>query len=46
VPVPFDASGTALVTEALLAEGFDEAAVGRIMGGNAVELLATCLPAS
>jgi membrane dipeptidase len=46
VPVPFDASGLALVTEALLAEGFDEAAIGRIMGGNAVDLLMRCLPAT
>lgn len=44
VPVPFDATGLALVTEALLAEGFDEAAIGRVMGGNAVDLLARCLP--
>ncbi len=46
VPVPFDATGLALVTEALLAEGFDDAAIGRMMGGNAVDLLARCLPAS
>jgi membrane dipeptidase len=45
VPVPFDASGLALVTEALLAQGFDEAAIGRIMGGNAIDLLRQCLPA-
>jgi membrane dipeptidase len=44
VPVPFDASGLPLVTEALIAEGFDEAAIGRIVGGNAVELLARTLP--
>ena len=45
VPVPFDASGLALVTESLLAHGFDEAAIGRIMGGNAIDLLRRCLPA-
>jgi membrane dipeptidase len=45
VPVPFDASGLALVTESLLAHGFDEAAIGRIMGGNAIDLLRQCLPA-
>ncbi len=45
VPVPFDASGLALVTEALVAQGFDEAAIGRIMGGNAIDLLRRCLPA-
>ena len=44
VAVPFDASGLALVTEALLAQGFDEVAIGRIMGGNAVDLLMRCLP--
>ena len=44
VPVPFDATGVVLVTDALLAEGFDEAAIGRIMGGNAVDLLARTLP--
>ena len=45
VPVPFDASGLALVTESLLPQGFDEAAIGRIMGGNAIDLLRRCLPA-
>jgi membrane dipeptidase len=45
VSVPFDASGLALVTESLLAHGFDEAAIGRIMGGNAIDLLRRCLPA-
>jgi microsomal dipeptidase-like Zn-dependent dipeptidase len=45
VPVPFDASGLALVTESLLAQGFDEAAIGRIMGGNAIDLLRRCIPA-
>jgi membrane dipeptidase len=46
VPVPFDATGLALVTEALLARGFDEVAIGRIIGGNAVDLLMRCLPAT
>jgi membrane dipeptidase len=45
VPVPFDTSGLALVTESLLAHGFDEAAIGRIIGGNAIDLLRRCLPA-
>jgi microsomal dipeptidase-like Zn-dependent dipeptidase len=44
VPVPFDATGLPLLTDALIGEGFDEAAIGRIMGGNAVDLLARCLP--
>jgi membrane dipeptidase len=45
VPVPMDVSGLALVTEALIAEGFHEAAIGQIMGGNAIDLLRRCLPA-
>jgi len=44
VPVPFDVSGIGLVTGALRAEGVDEAAIGRIMGGNAIDLLARTLP--
>jgi membrane dipeptidase len=44
VPVPFDATGIVQVTEALLSEGFDEAAVGAVMGGNAVRVLAQTLP--
>jgi microsomal dipeptidase-like Zn-dependent dipeptidase len=44
VPVPFDTTGVVLVTEALLAEGFDEAAIGKFLGGNAVDLLARTLP--
>jgi microsomal dipeptidase-like Zn-dependent dipeptidase len=44
VPVPMDVSGLALVTEALLAEGFHEAAIERIIGGNAIALLGRCLP--
>jgi hypothetical protein len=37
-------SGIGLVTGALRAEGVDEAAIGRIMGGNAIDLLARTLP--
>ena len=44
VPVPFDATGLVLLTEALLAEGFGEADVRAIMGGNVVRLLAENLP--
>jgi microsomal dipeptidase-like Zn-dependent dipeptidase len=44
VPVPFDVSGIGLMTGALRAEGVDEAAIGRIMGGNAIDLLARTLP--
>ena len=46
VPVPFDSSGLGLLTAALLAEGLDEAAIASVMGGNAVDLLARCLPPS
>lgn len=44
VPVPFDATGMAQVTDALLAEGFAHADVAAIMGGNALRVLAECLP--
>ena len=46
VPVPFDASGLALLTDALLAEGLDEATIAAVMGGSAIELLRQCLPAN
>ena len=45
VAVPFDASGMVLVTEALLAEGFDEGATGKVMGANAIRVLRAALPA-
>jgi microsomal dipeptidase-like Zn-dependent dipeptidase len=44
VTVPFDTSGVPLVTEALLAEGFSEDDVARVMGGNVVRLLEDTLP--
>ena len=44
VPVPFDASGMALLTAALLAEGLDEATIAAVMGGSAVRLLQASLP--
>lgn len=46
VPTPFDASGLGLLTQALLAEGLDEATIAAVMGGSAIELLRRCLPAS
>jgi microsomal dipeptidase-like Zn-dependent dipeptidase len=46
VPVPFDASGMVLVTEALLQLGLDEDAVGKLVGGNAIRVLRAGLPAS
>lgn len=44
VTAPVDASGLALLTEALLAEGFDPDEIARIMGGNAVRVIRAALP--
>jgi len=44
VPAPFDAAGTAELTDALLTAGFGETDIEKIMGGNAVRLLSTALP--
>jgi microsomal dipeptidase-like Zn-dependent dipeptidase len=44
VPVPFDVSGMAVLTAALLAEGLDEAEVASVMGGSAMRLLREALP--
>jgi microsomal dipeptidase-like Zn-dependent dipeptidase len=44
VKVPFDASGAALITEALLAENFTDDEIALIMGGNVLRLLAENLP--
>jgi microsomal dipeptidase-like Zn-dependent dipeptidase len=44
VTTPFDAAGLPLLTEALLAEGFTEEDVARIMGGNVLGLLERGLP--
>ncbi|QDZ00302.1 peptidase M19 [Nitratireductor mangrovi] len=44
VGVPFDASGTGLLTEALLAEGMAEPDIARVMGGNQIRLLLELLP--
>ncbi len=46
VPVPFDVSGLALLTAALLDRGLDEAAIGAVMGGTAISLLRETLPPS
>ncbi len=40
----FDATGTALLTEALMKEGFTEPQITRIMGENVIHLLLTTLP--
>ena len=39
VTTPFDVSGMALLTEALLGDGFSEEEISRIMGGNVVRVL-------
>ncbi|HEX8249680.1 MAG TPA: membrane dipeptidase [Pyrinomonadaceae bacterium] len=44
VKVPFDTSGVALITEALLNENFSEAEIAGIMGGNVLKLLSERLP--
>jgi microsomal dipeptidase-like Zn-dependent dipeptidase len=46
VAVPFDASGMALITDALLAQGLDEETIGKVLGGNALRVLRSGLPAS
>ncbi|MEP6924639.1 MAG: dipeptidase [Pyrinomonadaceae bacterium] len=44
VEAVFDATGMALVTEALLGENFTEAEIRQIMGGNVLHLLSENLP--
>jgi microsomal dipeptidase-like Zn-dependent dipeptidase len=44
VPAPFDAAGLVELTDALLAAGFSEDEVTKIMGGNALRLLGDALP--
>jgi microsomal dipeptidase-like Zn-dependent dipeptidase len=46
VPAPFDASGLAVLTAALLAEGLDEATITAVMGGSAIRLLRETLPST
>jgi len=46
VQTPFDATGMVQVTDALLLAGFTDDEVGQVMGGNAIHLLAECLPAT
>jgi membrane dipeptidase len=44
VSTPFDASGMALVTDALLAEGLSDEDTAAVMGGNAIRLVSGALP--
>jgi microsomal dipeptidase-like Zn-dependent dipeptidase len=44
VTTPFDASGWALLTDALLTQGFSELEIRKIMGENAVRVLLQALP--
>jgi microsomal dipeptidase-like Zn-dependent dipeptidase len=44
VATPFDAAGLPQLTEALLAEGFSDEEVARIMGANAIRVLQSTLP--
>jgi microsomal dipeptidase-like Zn-dependent dipeptidase len=44
VKAPFDASGIALITDALINEGFSDEEIARVMGGNTIRLLLENLP--
>ena len=44
VKAPFDTSGEALITEALINEGFSDEDIAKIMGGNILKLLSEGLP--
>ena len=44
VAVPFDTTGVVLITDALLAEGFTDEEVGKIMGRNTLRFLLQNLP--
>ncbi|HST51176.1 MAG TPA: dipeptidase [Pyrinomonadaceae bacterium] len=44
VTEPFDATGVVEITDALLAEGFNEDEIRMIMGGNVIRLLSEALP--
>ena len=44
VSTPFDAGGMASLTEALMAEGFGDTDIARVMGANAIRVLQAGLP--
>ncbi|HEY7913684.1 MAG TPA: dipeptidase [Blastocatellia bacterium] len=44
IPAPFDTTGVAQITDALLAEGFSEGDIEMIMGGNVLRFLKENLP--
>jgi microsomal dipeptidase-like Zn-dependent dipeptidase len=46
VQVPFDATGMVRLTDALLLAGLDVDQIAKVMGGNALRLLAETLPAA
>ena len=45
VTTPFDTAGLVQLTAALIAEGFSDGDIGKIMGGNAIRFLLEQLPA-
>lgn len=44
ITAPIDASGMALLTEALVGQGFTEEEIAKIMGGNVLRVLREVLP--
>lgn len=44
IPAPFDTTGLVQITDALMAEGFNESEIAMIMGRNTLRLLADNLP--
>lgn len=44
VPVPFDATGLMVLTDALIEAGFADDEIAKVMGGNARRLLTDVLP--
>ena len=44
ITAPFDTSGLVLITEALMAEGFEEDEIALIMGENTIRVLGEALP--